>query len=76
MEDLVIEAYALAAVALLAAGAVVGFLAVVALGIRREEAAFSLTTPTSDRVALGARVATRAYARLPGVIQEVRDLRS
>jgi len=65
MEDPVIEAYALVAVALLAAGAVVGFLAVVALGSRREEAAHSLTIPAADRDALGARVATRAYARLP-----------
>lgn len=60
------EAYALVAVALLAAGAVAGFLAVIALGSRREEAAYSLTIPAADRAALGARgVATRAYARLP-----------
>jgi hypothetical protein len=66
-----IEVYALAAVALLAAGAVVGFLVVVALGIHREEAALSMTTTTSDRVARGARVANGLSARSPGILQEV-----
>jgi hypothetical protein len=65
-----IEVYALAAVALLAAGAVIGFVALVSLGIHREETARSVTTPTSDRVARGARAATGMYARLPGVLQE------
>jgi hypothetical protein len=63
--------YALAAVSLLAAGAVLGFLVVVSLGIRREEAALSMTTPTSDRVANGARAANGVYARIPGIIQEI-----
>jgi hypothetical protein len=65
-----IEVYALTAVALLAAGAVTGFLALVSLGIHREEAARSMTIPTSDRVARGARTATGMYTRIPGVIQE------
>jgi hypothetical protein len=61
-----IEAYALAAVALIGTGAVIGFLALVSLGIRREEAAHSVTTPTSDKVAHGARAASGMYARIPG----------
>jgi hypothetical protein len=65
-----IIAYALIAFALLAAGAVVGFIAVVSLGIRREEAAGTLTVSAPGRAARGARSATRAYARLPGVMQK------
>ncbi len=65
-----IELYVLAALVLLAAGAVGGSLVVVCLGIRREEAAGSLTIHTSDRLARGARVATGVYARVPGVIHE------
>ena len=65
-----IEAYAITAVALLAAGAVIGFLIFLALGIHREEVARSMTLPTSDRIARGARAATGAYARLPGVLQQ------
>jgi hypothetical protein len=67
-----IEAYALAAVALIGTGAGIGFLAFVSLGIRREEAARSVTTPTSDKVARGARAASGMYARMPGIIGEVR----
>jgi hypothetical protein len=67
-----IEVYALTAVALLAAGAVLGALALVSLGIRREEAAHSATIPTSSRIAWGARTATGLYARFPGVTQEAR----
>ena len=65
-----IEVYVLAAVALLAAGAAAGFVVVVSLGIRREEAVRSMTIPTSDQVARGARVANGLYVRRPGVIQE------
>jgi hypothetical protein len=65
------EAYALAAVALLGVGAVVGFLIVISLGIRREENALSVTTPTSNRVARGTRAATGLHARVPGILQEV-----
>lgn len=65
------ETYALAAVALLGVGAVVGFLVVIAMGIRREESALSVTTPTSSRIARGTRAANGMHARAPGVIQEV-----
>jgi hypothetical protein len=65
-----IEAYALAALALIIGGAVLGFIAIVALGIHREEAARSMTVPTSDRIALGTRTANGFYARTPGVIAE------
>jgi hypothetical protein len=58
------DSYALIAFALLAAGAVVS------LGIRREEAAGTLTVSAPGRAARGARSATRAYARLPGVMQK------
>jgi hypothetical protein len=65
-----IEVYALTAVALVIGGAVLGFIAMVALGIHREEAARSMTVPTSDRIARGTRTANGIYARTPGVIQE------
>ncbi len=58
-----IEVYALSAA--------LGFLAMVALGIHREETARSMTVPTSDRIARGTRAANGVYARIPGVIQEV-----
>ena len=65
-----IEVYAVAAVVLLLAGMVLGFLAMVALGVHREEAAHSMTVPTSDRIVRGTRAANGVYARIPGVIQE------
>ncbi len=65
-----IEICVLAAV-LVITGTVIGGLGVVSLGIRREELAFSLTIPTQDRVARGARRLNGVYTRLPGVIQEV-----
>ena len=52
-----IEVYMLTAVALVIAGAALGFLAMVALGIHREEVACSMTVPTSDRIARGTRAA-------------------
>ena len=64
-----IEICVLAAV-LMITGAVIGVLAVVSLGIHREERAFSLTTPTLDPAARGARRVTSVYTRLPGVIQQ------
>jgi hypothetical protein len=67
-----IEVYALSAAALVVAGVVLGFLAMVALGIHREEAARSMTVPTSDRIARGTRAANGVYARVPGVIQEAK----
>ncbi len=58
-----IEVYVLTAVALLAAGAALGFVVLVSMGIHREEAAHSMKTPTSDRVARGARAANGLCAR-------------
>jgi hypothetical protein len=71
-EAVVIEVYLLAAVALIGVGAVLGFLALVSLGIRREGTAHSMTTPTSDPIARGARVASGVGTRTPGIVQEHR----
>lgn len=57
---------AIFAVALLTAGAVLGVLAVVALGVHREERARSLMTDITDRVARGARAANGLYTHMPG----------
>jgi len=61
----VIGIYAFGAVALVMvlAGAVIGVLAVVSLGIRREERDLSLTNDITDRVARGARRVNRVYSR-------------
>lgn len=67
-----IEVYALDTVAMAVAGGVVGFLAVVSLGIHREEAAYTMTEPTSNRVARYARAANGVYVRAPGVARQVR----
>lgn len=67
-----IGTYVFAAVALVLTGAVAGVLAVITLGIRREERAGSLTSDVTDRVTLSARrmngACTRglALAREPG----------
>ena len=63
------EAYALAAVALLAAGAVAGFLALVSLGIRRDR---DIRNPASDRITRGARVANGVSVRISGVTHDAR----
>jgi hypothetical protein len=65
-----IEVYALVALVLVIVGVVLGCLAVMALGIHREERDHSMTVPTSDRVARGTRKVNGVYARIPGVIQE------
>ncbi len=57
-----IEMYAIAALALIAAGAVVGILIVFALGIHREEKAYSLGKADPGRITGGLRAVTRAYA--------------
>jgi len=62
-----IEAYVLAAVALVLLGAAGGFIAVISLAIRRDK---DITVPTSDRLARGARVANRVHTRGPGVLHE------
>jgi hypothetical protein len=59
--------YLVTAVALVAVGAVIGVIWVVSLGIRREEAAASMTTVAPDRSARAARVLTGLYVRTPGV---------
>ena len=53
------------AVALITAGAVLGVLAVIALGVHREECARSFTTEVTDRAARGARAANGLYTRMP-----------
>lgn len=67
-----IEVYVLA-LALAIAAAVLVLLAVISLGIRREEAAYTMTEPTADPVARCARVANGVYVRIPGVAKEVRQ---
>jgi len=59
----VIGTYVFAAAALVIAGAVIGVLAVVTLGIHREERAGSLTHDITDRPARGARRLNGAYTR-------------
>jgi hypothetical protein len=68
-----IEVYALVALALVIAGAVVGFLVMMAVGIHREERNRSVTVPTSDRVARWIRRFTGFYARIPGVAQAIKE---
>lgn len=58
-----IQVYVSAALLLLAAGAAVGFLAVISLGIRREERAFSLTTDTTGALTRGTRRVIGVYCR-------------
>jgi hypothetical protein len=65
----------LSAAALLIAGVALGVLAVVSLGIRREERGLSLTSDITDRAARGARRLNGLYTRGPGVIDQVRHYR-
>jgi hypothetical protein len=58
-----IEVYAITAVTLLAAGAVIGFLVVVSLGIQRDDRQKSLLASSDNRVARGARRVTGVGAR-------------
>ncbi len=67
-----IEVCAVVAGTILLAGIGIGFLMVIAVGIHREEAAFSLTSRTPDRLANGARTINGLAWRAPGVIQEVK----
>ncbi|MGD0377276.1 MAG: hypothetical protein ABSB01_22155 [Streptosporangiaceae bacterium] len=59
-----IEIFVLTTV-LMITGTGIGVLAVVSLGIRREERAFSLTGDSPDRVARGARRINGLYSRGP-----------
>jgi hypothetical protein len=54
----------------LVAGTVIGVIAVTVLGIHREERESSLTTGTTNRLALGARRLTGAYIRLPRLARD------
>jgi hypothetical protein len=58
-----IEIYLFAGVTLVAAGIALGVIAIVSLGIHREERAFSLTTASHGRVTGGARVACGVFTR-------------
>lgn len=66
-----IDLYLGLAAALVVAGAVVGALAVVCLGIRREDHDLSLTTDISGRVIRGARRLNGVYTRIPAQAREV-----
>lgn len=70
-----IGTYVFAAVALVLAGAVAGVLAVVTLGIRREERVGSLIGDVTDRVTLGARRMNGAYTRGLALGREPRHYR-
>jgi hypothetical protein len=61
----VIEIYVFTAIALVAAGAVIGVLAVVALGIRRDDRRGGFPARTRDRIARGARQVTGVGVRRP-----------
>jgi hypothetical protein len=66
-----IEMYLIIAGALVLAGAIAGVLTVVAVGIHREERAYSLTTDSPDRITSGSRAANGLYARRPGVTHQI-----
>lgn len=68
-----IEAYALSAVTLAAAGIVLALLAVISLKIRREETAYTFTEPTADRLATWVRGVNGLYVRNPGIARQVRQ---
>ena len=59
-----------AAAALVTAGAALGVLTVVTLGIHREERAGSLTRDITDRAARGARRVNGAYTRSAALARE------
>jgi hypothetical protein len=59
------------AIVLVIAGAALGIVAVISLGIRREERNLSLTSNTTGRVARGTRRLNGVYTRRPGIIEEV-----
>ena len=56
---------------LVIAGAVLGIVAVISLGIRREERNLSLTRDTTGRIARGTRRLNGVYTRDPGILEEV-----
>jgi len=58
-----IQVYIVAAFALIAIGVVLGALAIVCIGIRREEKAMSLARPAPGRMANGVRAVNGFYSR-------------
>ena len=62
-----IGTYVSAAVALFLFGAAGGYIAVISLASRRDK---DMTTPTSSRLARGARVANGLYVRRPDPLHE------
>jgi hypothetical protein len=70
-----IEAYAVVAGTLVLAGAIIGFLVVIALGIHREETALTMSSPAGGRMVRGVRVVTGMTSIDRGIVREVRPLR-
>jgi hypothetical protein len=70
-----ISTFAVIALVLVMAGAAIGVLAVISLGIRREERNLSLTSDITDQAARGARRLNGLYTREPGVLEQVRHYR-
>jgi hypothetical protein len=68
----VIEIYVFTAIALVVAGAVMGVLAVVALGIRRDDRRGGFPARTRGRIARGARQVTGVGVRGPEQAAEAR----
>jgi hypothetical protein len=68
-----IEAYALSALALAAAGVILAMLAVISVKIRREDTARTITEPTTDRLATWVRSVNGAYFRNPGMARQARQ---
>jgi hypothetical protein len=65
-----IEVYALAVIVVAVTGAMAGILAILAVGIRREDKAYSLrTVARPGRLASGVRAVTGAHARGPRVVR-------
>jgi hypothetical protein len=62
-----IEAYVLAAVALVLLGAGAGFIAVITLAMHQDK---DITVPTPDRLARGARVTNGVHTRGHGVLHK------
>lgn len=60
------EIYLLTAAALVTLGVAMGIVAIISLGIHREERDGSLMNHATDRVQLGARRATGFYSHVPG----------
>lgn len=60
----------IAGVALFGLGVALGYVALVSLGIHREEASRTLTLATPDKLARGARVTMGVHAKRPAVIHE------